>query len=61
MVTIVRDVVQDMIRQGKTIEQVHTANPTLGYNPRYGADSGAWTTRLFVDAVYTSLAKERRP
>jgi glyoxylase-like metal-dependent hydrolase (beta-lactamase superfamily II) len=61
MVTIVRDVVQDMIRQGKTIEQVGAANPTLGYNPRYGAESGPWTTRMFVDAVYTSLSKERRP
>ncbi len=55
MVTIIRDRVQDLIAQGKTLEQVKAAKPTLGYTPRYGANSGPWTTDMFVEAVYKSL------
>ena len=57
MVTIVRDVVQDMIKKGMTQQQIRGANPTKGYTRRYGSDSGSWTTAMFVDAVYTSLTK----
>ena len=57
MVTIVRDVVAEQIKQGMTLEQIRAAEPTLGYNTRYGADSGEWTTRMFVEAVYASLTK----
>lgn len=56
MVTIVRDRVQDMIRKGMTVEQVKAARPTRDYDPRYGAASGAWTTEMFVEAVYRSLS-----
>jgi hypothetical protein len=56
MVTIVRDIVQDMINKGMTLEQVKAANPTKGYNARYGSDKGAWTTEMFVTAVYKGLA-----
>jgi len=55
MVTIVRDVVQDMIKKGMTLDQIQKANPTQGYRKRYGADSGPWTTAMFVEAVYKSL------
>ncbi|MBI4265971.1 MAG: MBL fold metallo-hydrolase [Acidobacteria bacterium] len=55
MVTVIRDRVQDMITRGLTLEQIRTANPTLGYRTRYGAESGPWTTTMFVDAVYRSL------
>jgi glyoxylase-like metal-dependent hydrolase (beta-lactamase superfamily II) len=57
MVTIVRDVVQSMIKKGMTLEQIQKAEPTRGYTRRYGASSGAWTTEMFVDAVYASLTK----
>lgn len=57
MVTIVRDVVQHLIGKGMTLEQVQEAEPTAGYTRRYGADSGSWTTRMFVEAVYASLMK----
>ena len=57
MVTIVRDVVQDMIKRGMTLDQIQKANPTQGYRKRYGADSGPWTTAMFVEAVYKSLRK----
>jgi glyoxylase-like metal-dependent hydrolase (beta-lactamase superfamily II) len=56
MVTIIRDRVQDMINKGMTLEQVKAAKPTLDYDPRYGADTGIWTTDMFVEAVYKSLS-----
>ncbi len=55
MVTIIRDRVQAMIEQGMTLEQVKAARPTADYDPRYGAESGAWTTGMFVEAVYATL------
>ncbi len=57
MVTIIRDVVQDMIKKGMTLEQIRRAEPTKGYTKRYGSDAGAWTTAMFVDAVYASLTQ----
>jgi cyclase len=56
MVTVIRDRVQDMIKKGMTLEQVKAAAPTKDYDPRYGADTGSWTTATFVEAVYRSLA-----
>jgi cyclase len=56
MVTIIRDRVQDLIKKGKTLEQVKAARPTRDYDPRYGSSSGSWTTDKFVTAVYQSLS-----
>ncbi len=56
MVTIVRDRIQAMIDQGMTLEQIQAAKPTYEYDPRFGSDSGDWTTKDFVAAVYQSLA-----
>jgi glyoxylase-like metal-dependent hydrolase (beta-lactamase superfamily II) len=58
-ITVVRDRVQDLIAQGKTLEQVKAANPTLGYRSQYGSDSGAWTTNMFVEVVYRELAAKK--
>ena len=55
MVTVVRDRVQDMIARGMTLDQIRMANPTAGWRGRFGADSGPWTTNMFVEAVYRSL------
>jgi glyoxylase-like metal-dependent hydrolase (beta-lactamase superfamily II) len=55
MLVIIRDRVQSMIRSGATLQQVLAARPTADYDVRYGATSGAWTTNMFVEAVYTSL------
>jgi cyclase len=49
-----------LVSQGRSLAQVEAANPTAGYNTRYGSDSGSWTTRDFVDAVYRSLQAERQ-
>jgi glyoxylase-like metal-dependent hydrolase (beta-lactamase superfamily II) len=57
MVTVIRDIVQDMIGKGMTLEQVKAANPTQGYRRRYGADSGPWTTDMFVEAIYSGLKR----
>ena len=59
MVTIIRDRVQDMVNKGMTLEQVKAARPTRDYDPRYGATSGIWTTDMFVEAVYKSLAPKK--
>jgi glyoxylase-like metal-dependent hydrolase (beta-lactamase superfamily II) len=59
MVTIVRDRVQAMIAKKQTLEQIKAARPTLDWEPRYGATTGAWTTAQFVEAVYRSLAGGR--
>jgi glyoxylase-like metal-dependent hydrolase (beta-lactamase superfamily II) len=55
MVVIIRDRVQALIRNGATLEQVRAAKVTADYDTRYGATSGAWSTDMFVEAVYTSL------
>jgi len=56
MVTIIRDRIQDLMKKGKTLEQVKAARPTRDYDPRYGSSSGIWTTDKFVTAVYQSLS-----
>jgi cyclase len=55
MLTIIRDRVQEMVKKGMTFEQVKAAKPTRDYDPRYGATSGAWTTDMFVEAVYKTV------
>jgi glyoxylase-like metal-dependent hydrolase (beta-lactamase superfamily II) len=57
MVTVIKDIIEDMIGKGMTLEQVKAANPTQGYRRRYGADSGPWTTDMFVEAIYNGLRK----
>ena len=57
MVTIIRDRVRDLIKAGRTLEQIKAASPARGYVRRYGADSGSWTTNDFIEAVYRSLAQ----
>ena len=60
MTTIIRDRIQSMIDQKWTLEQVKAAKPTLDYDPRYGSNSGFWTTEMFVEAVYKSLSNLKR-
>jgi cyclase len=60
MVTIIRDQVQRLIDMGMTLEQVKAARPTLGYEGRFGSRSGTWTSEMFIDAVYQSLAERRQ-
>jgi len=55
MLVIVKDRIQNLIKSGASLEQVKAARVTADYDDRFGATSGAWTTDLFVEAVYTSL------
>jgi cyclase len=59
MLVIVRDRIQDLIKKGRTLEQIKAARPTLDYDPRYGAASGPWTTAMFIEAVYQDLSKKK--
>jgi glyoxylase-like metal-dependent hydrolase (beta-lactamase superfamily II) len=56
MVVIIRDRIQDMVSKKMTLEQVKAARPTRDYDGRYGADSGPWTTAMFVEAIYRDLS-----
>jgi cyclase len=58
-VTTVRDRVQDLIDEGKTLAQVKAADPTLGYKSQYGADKGEWTTDMFIEVIYNELAAQK--
>jgi glyoxylase-like metal-dependent hydrolase (beta-lactamase superfamily II) len=60
MLTIVRDRVEDLVKRGRTLEQIKAAAPTAGYTARYGATSGSWTTSMFIEAVFKSLPKAGR-
>ena len=57
MVTIIRDRVQKMIKDGLTLDRVKAARPTRDYDGRYGAATGFWTTDMFVEAVYRTLSQ----
>ena len=47
-----------MVKKDMTLEQVKAARPTRDYDPLYGATAGPWTTDMFVEAAYKSLAKK---
>lgn len=55
MLVIIRDRVKSMIDAGATLQQVQAARLTTDYDTRYGANSGPWTTAMFVEAIYNSL------
>jgi len=58
MVAIVRDRVKAMIAEGASLPQVKAARVTADYDTRYGANTGPWTTEMFVEAVYNTLKKK---
>lgn len=59
MVVLIRDNVADLIKQGKTLDQIKAARPALPYETRYGSQTGQWTTNAFIDAVYKSLQAKK--
>ena len=58
MVTIIRDRIRDLMKQGLSLEQIKAASPARGYTRRYGPDTGSWTTNDFVEAVYRSMTEK---
>jgi cyclase len=57
MVVLVRDVVADLAKQGKTLDQIKAARPALPFETRYGTQAGV--TNGFVEAVYKSLQAKK--
>jgi cyclase len=57
MVVLVRDNVADMIKQGKTLDQIKAARPALAYDTRYGREPGV--TNSFVESIYKSLTAKK--
>jgi glyoxylase-like metal-dependent hydrolase (beta-lactamase superfamily II) len=59
MLTIVRDRIQDLIANGKSLAEVKASGLTRDYDGRYGATTGDWTTEQFIEAVYREFAKRQ--
>jgi cyclase len=53
MLTIIRDRVQDLMRRGKSLEEVKAARLSRDYDGRYSTP--AWTGEMLVEAIYQSL------
>ena len=54
MVEVVRDRVQDLIKQGMSLQQVKAAKPTLDFDGIYGSPDA------FIEAVYQSLSTSKK-
>jgi cyclase len=61
MVTIVRDRVQNAIKNGMTLEQIKAAGFTKDYDPRWSAHDGPGTAENFITSVYNSLTASSKP
>jgi glyoxylase-like metal-dependent hydrolase (beta-lactamase superfamily II) len=57
MLVIIKERIEDMVKRGLTLEQVKASKPTLDYDLHYGADTGPWTTSMFIEAVYRDVSK----
>ena len=55
MITIVRDRIQDLMKKGRTLDQIKAARPTLDYDPRYVNKDSFVKAAAFIEAVYKSL------
>ncbi len=57
MLTIIRDRVQDLMRHGKSLQEVQAARPSRDYDRRYSTP--AWTGDMLVEAIYKSLGEHQ--
>ena len=53
--TIVRDRIRDLIKEGRTLAQVKAARPTLEFDGVFAVPT--WTAEQFIDAVYRDLSQ----
>jgi glyoxylase-like metal-dependent hydrolase (beta-lactamase superfamily II) len=60
MVTIIRDRIRDLMKEGLSLEQIRAAKPARGYTRRYGSENDSWTTDHFVEAVYRSMSEKQQ-
>ena len=61
MATIVRDRIREYAKRGMTLDQVKAKKPTLDWDKRYGADTGFWTTNMFIETIYKEMVAENPP
>ena len=61
MATIVRDRIKEYVMRGMTLDQVKAKKPTLDFDPRYGMDTGFWTSSMFVEVIYKQMAAANPP
>ena len=61
MATIVRDRIREYVKRGMTLDQVKAKKPTLDFDPRYGSDTGFWTTSMFVETIYKEMVAMNPP
>ena len=59
MVTIIRDRIQDLMKKGRTLEQIKAARPTEDWDGRLGQDK-SWTPDMFVEAIYKGLQNPKK-
>ncbi len=59
MLVITRDVIQDMMQRGMTLEQIKAASPAKPYEREFGSSPGPSATDKFVEAVYQSLRAKK--
>jgi glyoxylase-like metal-dependent hydrolase (beta-lactamase superfamily II) len=57
MVTIIRDRIQDLVKKGKTLDEVKASRPTMDYDGRY--PESASTPETFIEAVYSDLSRKK--
>ena len=55
MIVVIRDRVRSWADRGMTLEQIIAARPALGWEARYGADTGPRTTRRFIETLYDEV------
>jgi glyoxylase-like metal-dependent hydrolase (beta-lactamase superfamily II) len=58
--TIIRARIRYYVAKGMTLEQVLAARPSFDYDGIYGSDTGPWTTRMFIEAVYREVASDAK-
>lgn len=59
MLTIIRNYIQEMIREKRSLAEVQKARPTFGFDPLYAAGTTEWTVDEFVAAIYRELSQQR--
>jgi glyoxylase-like metal-dependent hydrolase (beta-lactamase superfamily II) len=61
MVTIVRDRIREYVKRGLSLDEVKARKPTLDFDPRYGIDTGFWTTSMFIETIYKEMLAANPP
>jgi cyclase len=59
MLAIIRARIADLVKKGKTLQEVKDAKPTFGFDGLYGAETGPWTTNMFIEAIYRDLTRDK--